>query len=98
MSAAIPMPAPMVVAAARALCKRDAEICNIDYEAEWKEHGGEYVKDAQTALDAAGALELLAALQHAESVYRLNVVKDGEPSSTLANMQAAIAKALGSAA
>jgi hypothetical protein len=30
------------------------------------------------------------ALAHAESVYRLNVVKDGEPSSTLENMQAAL--------
>lgn len=35
--------------------------------------------------------ELRDALAHAESVYRLNVVKDGEPSSTLQNMQAVLA-------
>lgn len=39
--------------------------------------------------------ELLAALELAESAYRLNVITDGEPSSILDAMQRAIAKAKG---
>jgi len=46
----------------------------------------------------AAAPELLAALKMAESVYRHNVVKQGEPSSVLDAMQRAIAKATGGAA
>lgn len=45
----------------------------------------------------AAAPELLAALKMAESVYRNNVVKKGEPSSALDAMQRAIAKATGGA-
>ena len=37
--------------------------------------------------------ELLAALELAESAYRLNVITDGEPSSILDAMQRVIAKA-----
>lgn len=33
------------------------------------------------------AEQALEALEHVEAVYRLNVVKDGEPSSTLENLQ-----------
>jgi len=33
------------------------------------------------------AQQALEALEHVEAVYRLNVVKDGEPSSTLENLQ-----------
>jgi hypothetical protein len=45
----------------------------------------------------AAAPELLAALKMAESAYRHNVVKKGEPSSALDAMQRAIAKATGGA-
>ena len=45
----------------------------------------------------ASAPELLAALELAESAYRLNVVAEGEPSSILDAMQKAIAKAKGGA-
>lgn len=41
------------------------------------------------------APDLLAALELAECVYRKNVVAEGEPSSVLDAMQAAIAKARG---
>lgn len=41
------------------------------------------------------ASTVLAALKLAESVYRLNVVQPGEPSSVLDAMQAAIATAEG---
>lgn len=37
--------------------------------------------------------DMLRALEHVECVYRQNVVKDGEPSSTLANLQRVIARA-----
>lgn len=37
--------------------------------------------------------ELLTALEFIESVYRINVVKDGEPSSILNHLQDTIAKA-----
>ena len=43
----------------------------------------------------AAAPELLEALMLAESVYRQNCVNEGEPSSVLDAMQAAIAKATG---
>ena len=43
----------------------------------------------------AAAPELLKALMLAESVYRQNCVNEGEPSSVLDAMQAAIAKATG---
>ena len=51
--------------------------------------------NAATARLISAAPDMLMALQHVEAVYRLNVVKDGEPSSTLANLQAVIAKATG---
>ena len=37
--------------------------------------------------------DMLRSLEHVECVYRLNVVKDGEPSSTLDNLQRVIARA-----
>jgi hypothetical protein len=45
----------------------------------------------------AAAPELLEALQLVECVYRKNCVNEGEPSSVLDSMQAAIAKATGEA-
>ncbi|TFZ45654.1 hypothetical protein E5C33_09265 [Stenotrophomonas maltophilia] len=46
----------------------------------------------------AAAPELLQALQLVECVYRKNCVNEGEPSSVLDSMQAAIAKATGARA
>lgn len=54
--------ATMVVAAARALCKRGAEQCNVDFEDDWKVYGDSYLEDAEAALQAAAVPELLAAL------------------------------------
>jgi hypothetical protein len=53
--------------------------------------------EANTRLIAA-APELLQALQLVECVYRKNCVNEGEPSSVLDSMQAAIAKATGARA
>lgn len=53
---------PMVVSAARVLCRRMADACEFDHEDAWKDYGNDYLDDAKAALDAAGALELLTAL------------------------------------
>lgn len=53
----------MVVKAARALCKCAADACHIDESDNWKLYGHMYIEDARAALDAAGALDLLAELQ-----------------------------------
>lgn len=58
---------PMVVAAARVLCKRGADECNVDFEDSWKVHGNSYLEDARLALEAAAAPELLEALHHARA-------------------------------
>ncbi len=44
---------PDVVAAARVLCKRGAEICNVDEADSWKAYGADYLEDAALALAAA---------------------------------------------
>ena len=54
-----------------------------------------YVYTKADARLLAAAPELLEALMLAESVYRQNCVNEGEPSSVLDAMQAAIAKATG---
>jgi hypothetical protein len=54
--------APMVVAAARTLCKRSSEACNVNNDDNWKVYGQDFIEDAQAALDACGASELLEAL------------------------------------
>lgn len=50
---------PMVVAAARALCRRNSELCNVDFEDNWKLFGDGFLMDAQLALESAAAPELL---------------------------------------
>lgn len=55
--------APMVVAAARALCKSASDACNVDFEDNWKIYSETYLADAQAAIEATGALGLLAALE-----------------------------------
>lgn len=61
---------PMVVAAARVLCKRGADECNVDFEDSWKCYGDGYLEDARLALEAAAAPELLEALQELVSADR----------------------------
>lgn len=53
---------PMVVAAARVLCNRMADACEIDREDAWKTYGDDYLEDAKAALDAAAATDLFDAL------------------------------------
>ena len=54
---------PMVVAAARALCRRDSDLCNVDFDDNWKFYGDGFLMDAQVALESAAAPELLEALE-----------------------------------
>lgn len=44
---------PEVIAAARALCKRNAEVCNVDADDSWAIYGEEFIADAIAALQAA---------------------------------------------
>lgn len=81
---------PMVVAAARALCRRNSELCNVDFEDNWKLFGDGFLMDAQLALESAAAPELLEALQ---GVVR---VADRDTMEFFA-AHAAIAKAMGTA-
>ena len=53
----------MVVAAARALCKLNSDICGVDNEDNWKLHGELFLTDADIALDAAAAPALLQTLR-----------------------------------
>ena len=80
---------PMVVAAARVLCNRMADACEVDYEDSWKTYGDDYLDDAKAALDAAGVPDLLEALQYA--------VKQVPELATVPGIAAAIAKAGGTA-
>ena len=64
----------------------------IAQRAPWPERAAESIANARLI---AAAPDLLAALKLVESVYRQNVVVQGEPSSVLDAMQAAIAKAEG---
>ena len=57
--------APMVVAAARALCRRDSDLCNVDFDDNWKLYGDGFLADAQVALESIAAPELLEFIQHA---------------------------------
>ena len=59
----IPRNSPMVVAAARALCKLNSDICGVDNEDNWKLYSELFLADASIALDAAEAPEMLKALQ-----------------------------------
>ncbi len=51
---------------------------------------GDHWEYAEKALKSAGVSELIEALQLAECVYRKNCVAEGEPSSVLDAMQAAL--------
>lgn len=85
----------MFASAARVLCDRMADACEIDREDAWKEHYHDYMADAKAALEAASAMGLLSALQ---------VIADGTYDTWTNGYQAqqiaitAIAKATGETA
>lgn len=58
-----PTPMAMVVAAARALCDQHASMCNVNADDLWNLESEGFKEDAEKALEACGALELLEALQ-----------------------------------
>ena len=62
-------PTAMELKAARAACKRHAEVCNVDEQDLWKMHGEEFIEDAKLVLDSAGASDLLEALKGLDEAY-----------------------------
>ena len=62
-------PTAMELKAARAACKRHAEVCNVDEQDLWKMHGEEFIEDAKLVLDSAGASDLLEALKELDEAY-----------------------------
>lgn len=57
---------PMVVAAARTMCKLESEGCGVDNDDLWKIYGAEFLKDAEKVVEATVAYELLHQLELAE--------------------------------
>jgi hypothetical protein len=51
--AAQPASEARVTAAARVLCKRNADACGVNFEDSWKVYGGDFKDDARAALAAA---------------------------------------------
>ena len=54
---------PMQLKAARASCKRHAEVCNVNEQDLWNIHSEEFIDSVKAALDAVGASGLLSALK-----------------------------------
>lgn len=61
---------PMYVIAAEVLCKRSIEMCDVRFEDAWNKYGEHYLLEAQAALDAVGAPDLLEALVRIMDVDR----------------------------
>jgi len=85
---------PMVIAAARALCKSSSEVCNVDYEDNWKLYGGEFLIEAERALAACGANDLLEALQAVVDAFQFTNESPGQYEAIQA-ARAAISRATG---
>lgn len=89
---------PMVVAAAKVLCLRSSNTCNVDYDDAWRIYGEEYLEDAKAALDAAGAPDLLEELENCLDLL-ITCFPDAPIDSciriTIAKAHTAIAKATG---
>jgi len=92
---------PMYVTAAKVLCQRCTELCDVDFEDSWKQYGDHYLLDAQAMLDAiAAAPDLLEALREITSDYADRFDLD-DPStnpgikSSIEQARAAIVKATG---
>lgn len=84
---------PMVAAAARALCTRRCDACGTDFDDEWKLYGDVDMLDAEAALEACGAPELLEALQE---VWAWGTDENDENAAAACQKaRAAISKALG---
>jgi hypothetical protein len=94
---------PMVVAAARALCRQHAAVCNVDADDLWNMDSETFKEDAQKALDAAGAPELLKACSAIDTFFvffdsHIPPNKGEGAREALRMVRAAIAKATGGAA
>ena len=89
---------PIVVAAARALCRRDSDICNVDFDDNWKLYGDSFLMDAQVALESAAAPELLEALILARQEFAGLPHSLGYDFTHLPKIDALIARATGGAA
>jgi len=92
---------PMVVAAARALCRRDSDLCGVDFDDNWKLYGDGFLADAQVALESIAAPELLGVAHYCERLllaYGIDRI-DGEEiaDAALVLIRSAIAKAGGAA-
>ena len=89
----------MVVAAARVLCKRGAEQCNVDFDDSWKVYGDMYLEDAKAVLEAVGAPELLSELINMTARFKAAIVQGGTDEEfaehAVAKARALISKALG---
>jgi hypothetical protein len=80
----------MVVAAARALCSQYAITCNVDKDDAWKVYGSDFLQDAEAALKACGAPELLDALR---DLVDTMTGRAGGETAALHNALVALAKA-----
>lgn len=85
----------MAIAAGRALCKLSSESCNIDFDDNWKFYGEHFIEDADAALEASGARELLTVLEQLTATVSDSLTAGGVVHPSLAKAREAIAKALG---
>jgi hypothetical protein len=83
---------PMVVSAAKALCRRYAEQFGVDFEHSWKIYGEEFIEDALKAFEAAAVPNLLGFVEEYISAWEEGMAGD---SYLLRMAQVAIAKATG---
>lgn len=83
----------MVIAAARALSRRNAEVCGVDPDDTWKLYGEDFKQDAEEALRAAGVPELLDALKKCAAVCAGETMNKNGLIDALESARTAIAKA-----
>ena len=91
------MTSPMVLKAARALSDRSAELCDVDWDEQWKLHSAHFIDNAQAALDAVGAEEMREVLNQWAGHMALAGIEPDDDSpnpleSLLARTRAALAK------
>lgn len=82
----------MVVAAAKVLCRRGADLCQVDPDDSWKIYGETYIEDAQAVLEACGALDLLAVAKRMLD-FALGGGDFAYPLGSLQDLEQAISKA-----
>lgn len=91
---------PMALAAGRALADRAAVHCSINADDNWKVYGEDFIEDAEFALNAAGAPELLDIAKRIDALLtgqRWNPEGDAPEALLLRDARAAIKKATGAA-